>query len=167
MYRKLIYSFSLILILGLTGISTAQNVDPSLVGWWTFEDGYGSVARDITGKSVDAEITGDVSWGQDKQYGGILLFNGTLDAWEYVFIDGDFNLPVYTIAMWLRVDGDTGGPRTYCRPIRPAWCMASCWSSDQKEHYGICIDIHWESVEEATSILLQHTTTASGIMWRW
>ena len=119
MYRKLIYSFSLILILGLTGISTAQNVDPSLVGWWTFEDSFGSVAKDLTGKSVDADITGDVSWGQDKQYGGILLFDGTLDAWEYVFIDGDFNLPFYTITMWLRVDGDTGAPQDILSAYAP------------------------------------------------
>lgn len=108
MYRKLIYSFSLILMLGLAGISTAQNVDPSLVGWWTFEDGFGSVARDLSGKSVDAVFTGDISWGQDKQYGGILLFDGTEAVPEYVFIDGSFNLPVYTMAMWFRVDGDMG-----------------------------------------------------------
>ncbi|MFC1792090.1 LamG-like jellyroll fold domain-containing protein [Planctomycetota bacterium] len=111
MCRKLVYSLSLILLMSLVGTSTAQNVDPSLVGWWTFEDGFGSVARDVSGKSVDAEITGAVSWGQDKQYGGILLFNGTLDAWEYVFIDGDFNVPLYTITMWLRVDGGEGTQR--------------------------------------------------------
>ena len=111
MYRKLVYSFCFILMLVLAGISTAENIDPSLVGWWTFEDGAGTVARDVSGKSVDAELTGNVSWGQDKQYGGILLFDGTLDAWEYVFIDGDFNLPLYTIAMWLRLDGGEGTQR--------------------------------------------------------
>ena len=119
MCRKLFYSLSLILLLSLVGTSTAQNIDPSLVGWWTFEDGFGSVAKDLSGKSVDAEITGDVSWGQDKQYGGILLFDGTLDAWEYVFIDGDFNLPFYTITMWLRVDGDTGAPQDVLSAYAP------------------------------------------------
>jgi len=119
MFRKLVNSLSLLLVLCLAGTSTAQNVDPSLVGWWTFEDGFGSVAKDLTGKSVDADITGDVSWGQDKQYGGILLFDGTLEAWEYVFIDGDFNLPFYTITMWLRVDGDTGAPQDILSAYAP------------------------------------------------
>jgi len=103
MCRKLIYLISFVLVLCLVGTSTAQNIDPSLVGWWTFDDGSGTVAKDLTGKSVDAVLTGNVSWGQESQHGGILLFDGSLDAWEYVFIDGDFNIPVYTITIWLRV----------------------------------------------------------------
>jgi len=109
MYRKLVYSLSFILVLGLVGTSPAGNIDPGLVGWWSFEDGFGTVARDVSGKSVNAEITGNVSWASEDQRGGILLFNGTLDAWEYAFIDGGFNLPFYTITMWLRVDSQTGG----------------------------------------------------------
>ena len=60
MYRKLVYSFSFILMLGLAGISIAENVDPSLVGWWTFEDGVGSVARDLSGKRM-RELSGFVA----------------------------------------------------------------------------------------------------------
>ena len=105
MCRKLIYSFSFILLPVLAGISTAGNVDPGLVGWWSFDDGAGTVARDVSGKSVDAEFTGDVSWGRDIQRGGILLFDGTTTVPEYVFIDGAFNLPVYTMTVWFRVDG--------------------------------------------------------------
>ncbi|MHC4309672.1 MAG: PA14 domain-containing protein [Planctomycetota bacterium] len=111
MSKKLINSLCLILLLGLAGISTAQNIDPSLVGWWTFEDGFGSVAKDLSGKSVDAEIAGNVSWGQDKQYGGILLFDGTTDTqdtWEYAFIDGEFNLPIYSIAVWFKAGSNIG-----------------------------------------------------------
>ncbi len=111
MSKKLINSLCLILLLSLTGISTAQNIDPGLVGWWTFEDGFGSVAKDLSGKSVDAEINGNFAWGQDKQYGGILEFNGTTDTtdtWEYAFIDGNFNLPIYTITMWFRAGSDIG-----------------------------------------------------------
>ncbi|TFG45574.1 MAG: LamG domain-containing protein [Candidatus Brocadiia bacterium] len=108
MCRKLVYLLSLILILGLAGINTAGNIDPGLVGWWSFEDSGGSIARDVSGKSVDAEFTGNVSWGQDIQRGGILLFNGTTTVPEYVFIDGAFNVPVYTITLWFRVDGGSG-----------------------------------------------------------
>jgi len=99
---------TLILVLGLVRTSTAQNIDPALVGWWTFDEGAGNVAGDLSGKSVDAVATGSVSWGQEGQHRGVLLLDGTLDEWEYVFIDGEFNLPVYTISFWFRVDGGSG-----------------------------------------------------------
>jgi hypothetical protein len=102
---KLSYSLSFILVLGLVGTSSAGNIGPDLVGWWSFEDGSGTVARDVSGKSVNAEFTGNASWGQDNERGGILLLDGTTSQPEYVFIDGAFNLPVYTIALWFRVDG--------------------------------------------------------------
>jgi hypothetical protein len=101
-------SFSLILSIGLVSTSTAGNIDPSLVGWWSFDDGSGLVARDASGKSVNAEFTGSVSWGQDNERGSILLFDGTEAVPEYVFIDGAFNLPVYTMTVWFRVDRATG-----------------------------------------------------------
>jgi hypothetical protein len=108
MCRKLGCLIYFVLVLCLVGTSAAQNIDPSLVGWWTFDDGSGTVAKDMSGKSVDAVLTGNVSWGQESQHGGILLFDGSLDAWEYVFIDGLFTVPVYTITVWFRVDGTTG-----------------------------------------------------------
>ncbi len=108
MCRKLSCLIYFVLVLCIVGTSTAQNIDPSLVGWWTFDDGSGTVAKDMSGKSVDAVLTGNVSWGQESQHGGILLFDGSLDAWEYVFIDGLFTVPVYTITVWFRVDGTTG-----------------------------------------------------------
>jgi hypothetical protein len=112
MSRKLVNSFCIILMLSLAGISTAGNIDPSLVGWWSFDDGGGSIARDVSGKNVNADIFGNVLWGQENPYGGILMLDGTVgarDTWEYAFIDGNFNLPFYTITMWFRVDNQTGG----------------------------------------------------------
>jgi hypothetical protein len=108
MCRKQVYLFYFVLLLGLVGTSSAGNIDPGLVGWWSFEDGGGTVARDVSGKSVNAEFTGAVSWGRDNERGGILLFDGTEAVPEYVFIDGAFNLPVYTMTVWFRVDGVTG-----------------------------------------------------------
>jgi hypothetical protein len=108
MCRKQVYLFYFVLVLGLVGTSSAGNIDPGLVGWWSFEDSGGTVARDVSGKSVNAEFTGAVSWGRDNERGGILLFDGTEAVPEYVFIDGAFNLPVYTMTVWFRVDGVTG-----------------------------------------------------------
>ena len=108
MYKKLIYLTSFVLVLALVGTSDAQNIDPSLVGWWTFDEGSGTVAKDLSGESVDGTVFGDLKWGQEGDHRGVLLFDGTLDAWEYVFIDGEFNLPIYTIALWFRIDGGAG-----------------------------------------------------------
>jgi hypothetical protein len=111
MSKKLINPLCLILLLGLTGISTAGNIDPALVGWWSFEDGIGAVAKDVSGKSVNADIFGNASWGQENPYGGILLLDGTEDSedtWEYAYIDGAFNLPIYTIAVWFKAGNNVG-----------------------------------------------------------
>jgi len=105
MFKKLICLASFILVLALAGTSTAQNIDPSLVGWWTFDEGSGQVAKDTSGKSVDGTFFGAPTWGQEGDHRGILLFDGTDD---YVFIDGLFQVPVYTIAFWFRVDNGSG-----------------------------------------------------------
>ena len=105
MYKKLIYLTSFVLVLALVGTSTAQNIDPSLVGWWTFDEGSGTVAKDTSGKSVDGTFFGEPKWGQEGDHRGILLFDGTEAEPEYVFIDGSFQVPVYTITIWFRIDG--------------------------------------------------------------
>ena len=108
MFGKSSCWLSVVLFLGIAGASTAQNIDPALVGWWTFDEGSGNVARELSGKSVAGTLDGSPTWGFEGEHRGILLLDGTLDAWEYVFIDGKFNLPVYAITLWFRVDGPTG-----------------------------------------------------------
>jgi len=51
MCRKLICLIYFVLVLCLVGTSAAQNIDPSLVGWWTFDDGSGTVAKDLFSES--------------------------------------------------------------------------------------------------------------------
>ena len=105
MCGKLTHLVCLILVLGLVGVSAAQTVDPALVGWWTFDEGSGNVAGELTDKSVEGTFFGDPKWGFDGEHRGVLVFDGIDD---YVFIDGHFNLPVYTMAVWFRVDGGSG-----------------------------------------------------------
>jgi hypothetical protein len=172
MCNKLSCSISIILMLGLVGISSAGNIDPDLVGWWSFEDGIGSVAKDVSGKSVNAEIFGNASWGHESPYGGILLLDGTADSqntWEYAFIDGAFNLPIYTITVWFRAGSNIGVQQD----------VVSAYSSPGVGH-GILLEVQTagtlrylhryplgEPVVEATFTQLQDTTTTSGIMRRW
>ena len=122
MCNKLSCSFSIILMLSLVSISSAGHLDPDLVGWWSFEDGGGLIARDVSGKSVNADIFGNVVWGQESPYGGFLLLDGTIDSqntWEYAFINGHFNLPFYTISVWFRVDTQTGGQQDVVSAYAP------------------------------------------------
>ena len=102
MHTRLIHRVCLILVLGLVGSGMAGNIDPDLVGWWTFDDGVGSVAKDLTSRGIDAVFFNGPTWGTDVGHGGVLVFDGTDD---YVFIDGFYSVPVYTATLWFRVDG--------------------------------------------------------------
>jgi len=108
MCRKLICLIYFVLVLCLVGTSAAQNIDPSLVGWWTFDDGSGTVAKDLSGNGVDATFFGEPTWGTEAGHGGVLLFDGTTATPEYVLMDGSYQVPVYTITLWFRVEDGSG-----------------------------------------------------------
>ena len=102
MCRRSVRWICLALVLSFVSAGNADNIDPDLVGWWTFDDGIGSVAKDLTRNGVDAVFFNGPTWGTDVGHGGILVFDGTDD---YVFIDGFYSVPVYTATLWFRVDG--------------------------------------------------------------
>ena len=49
----LIVSFCM---LSCVGTSAAGNIDPSLVGWWTFDEGSGDTAMDSSGNGPDIPL---------------------------------------------------------------------------------------------------------------
>ncbi|UCD49514.1 MAG: hypothetical protein JSW27_18525 [Phycisphaerales bacterium] len=100
MRRKLFMTVMVAAVLS-GGWNATQAADPSLVGWWKLDDGAGTVAADASGRSVDGELFGDPVWDTEGIFGGSLLFDGVDD---YIFIDGHFELPEYTMAVWFRVD---------------------------------------------------------------
>jgi len=53
----LIYLVSFILVLGLA-TNVAEGVDPSLVGWWRFDEGSGTTAYDSSGYGRDGILAG-------------------------------------------------------------------------------------------------------------
>jgi hypothetical protein len=105
MFSQLNSLVAIVLLFVSAGTGVAQNIDPSLVGWWPFDEGAGTVAKDASGKSVEGTFFGEPKWGQEGEHRGILLFDGTEAQPEYVFIDGSFQVPVYTITLWFRIDG--------------------------------------------------------------
>ncbi len=53
--------------------------DPSLVGYWSLDEGSGSIARDKSGNNVTGTITGTPSWVAGK-IGGALSFDGSTNS---------------------------------------------------------------------------------------
>ena len=63
-----------VLLWGLVGVSGAA--DPSLVGWWKFDDGSGTTAVDSSGNGNHATLIGTVEWVEGILAGG-LHFDGS------------------------------------------------------------------------------------------
>jgi hypothetical protein len=100
MCRKFIYLTSLVLVLSLVGISSAQ-VDPALVGWWKFDEGSGAIAHDSSGNGNDGTLNGPVEWVEEGKIGGALAFTG---PYNYVQVQDSPSLDMtdaLTIAAWI------------------------------------------------------------------
>ncbi|KPK37787.1 MAG: hypothetical protein AMJ65_13795, partial [Phycisphaerae bacterium SG8_4] len=69
MCGKLIYSFSIVLV--LTGAARAE-----LIGWWKFDEASGTTAYDSSGNGNHGTLIGNPQWVAGK-IGGALDFNGT------------------------------------------------------------------------------------------
>ncbi|MGE5296771.1 MAG: LamG-like jellyroll fold domain-containing protein [Solirubrobacterales bacterium] len=80
MDRLLTHLICLTLTLGLIPANAAR---AELVGWWTFNEGEGTIAADSSGGGHDGTINGTPTW-QTGQLGGALSFDG---AANYVMCD--------------------------------------------------------------------------------
>ena len=75
--KSILRVFSLVLLATLlTGAARAE--DPNLIGWWTFDEGAGTIAHDASGHGYDGTVT-DALWAAGI-HGGALNF----DAVGYV-----------------------------------------------------------------------------------
>ena len=68
-----------------TSICLANPADDGLVGYWSFDEGNGKTAADITGNGHDGEFAGDPKWVAGK-FGNALEFDG---ADDHVVVDDD------------------------------------------------------------------------------
>jgi hypothetical protein len=88
----------------LLGASVGQALaadDPYLVGWWMFDDGSGTVAKDSSGKGNDGTLNGGPQWVSGYS-GGALKFDGT-DDYVDCGNDASLDLTAWTIAFWVNV----------------------------------------------------------------
>jgi len=109
MCKKLIYLTSFVLVLGLVLISVAEAVDPSLVNWWRFDEGSGTIASVSSSYGNDAALGGNATW-DEGLYGGSLYVDAASGA-GWVDIDPASWAPIerqVTVAYW--AFGDEGLP---------------------------------------------------------
>ena len=83
MCRRLIYFVSGVLILCQILIGTADAGDPTLVGWWTFDDGSGTTPLDSSDYGRNAEFVGSPEWADGKIGGALRISLG-----NYVVVPG-------------------------------------------------------------------------------
>lgn len=88
--------------------SSLMNIDDGLIGYWSFNEGSGTIAYDDSGNANDGTVT-DASWISDSIYDKSLHF----DIGNYIHI-GDINDYIFTMILWVKPDftitKDTGGP---------------------------------------------------------
>ena len=132
MCGKSIYWLSVVLVLGIAGATTAQNVDPALVGWWTFDEGAGNAAGELSGKSVEGTFFGGPTWGFDGDHRGILLFDASSSTGTSIFRFTPW--PCGSESMEGRARG------TLFRPMLRAYSTAYSSSFRMLARCAICID---------------------------
>jgi hypothetical protein len=93
---------TVIICLSVLGLTAAHAAEPGLVAHWTFDEGNGAVARDVSGNGHDAALTG-TEWVPSPR-GYALRFDAKDDAARYgktetMNLAGDMSL-----AMWVKVD---------------------------------------------------------------
>ena len=73
MSRQLYFWVSVALVVALAVPGIAWGGDSSLVGWWRFDDGSGTVARDSSGNGNDAALMGDATWATGNIRGAVVI----------------------------------------------------------------------------------------------
>ena len=99
MFRKLICLICIVWVLGLAGTNAVGQVDPTLVGWWMFEEASGTLF-DQSDNHNDGTPFNGVLYQQAGQVGYALGFDGVDD---YVTV-GTTGRPsdTFSFGAWLR-----------------------------------------------------------------
>jgi hypothetical protein len=103
--RQFTNTLSCILLLAVAGVGRAG----SLVGYWSFDEGQGTIVHDLSGTGNDGTVNGSPQWIQGYLGGGLQL-NGSTD---YVDCGNAENLNItenITVSAWVKtVDAGESG----------------------------------------------------------
>ena len=108
MIKRATILIGFIVVLGSAAAATAAwdpNTDPSLVGWWKFDEGAGSTAQDSSGNAHHGTLQGAPRWAAGF-YDGALAFGGR----DYVQISyaADLALNEFTVCAWVNLAAEPG-----------------------------------------------------------
>jgi hypothetical protein len=134
-----------------------QPATADLIGWWPFEDGSGTIAKDATDNKADALVLGDPVWDKNGQHGDALLLDGDGD---YAYVEGNYSLPLYSVGMWFRVDGGTA-ERDLLGIYADELAFGILLEVGPMAYFVICIDPMLEQI--SISIRMPPMMTARGI----
>jgi hypothetical protein len=101
MYKTRFVLAMAVLLLGASVGQALAADDPYLVGWWMFDEGSGTVAKDSSGHGNDGTLNGGPQWVPGYS-GGALKFDG-IDDYVDCGNDASLDLTAWTIALWLNV----------------------------------------------------------------
>jgi hypothetical protein len=88
-----------------TTVPEVAVTDPTLVGWWTLDEGSGGTAVDWSGHGNHGALIGDPQW-VDGYLGGALDFDGN----DHVDTGNTTDLVTWTVAAWaISPDAPSGG----------------------------------------------------------
>ncbi|MEM9251987.1 MAG: Ig-like domain-containing protein, partial [Planctomycetota bacterium] len=77
-------------------------LDPTLVGYWRFEEGFGSQVTDSSGNQNHVELT-STAWVDDPDLGSVVYFDGTASTAESQTSALDPNRTSLSAAAWVRL----------------------------------------------------------------
>ncbi len=96
-----------VFVVGVMGGPIVYAADPALVGWWKFDEGVGTAARDSSSYRHDGALVGDPQWETGQIGSGALSFDGSgglVEASESSVLDIDNAL---TITAWVNLNNLT------------------------------------------------------------
>ncbi len=103
MCRRFIVMHVCVLALGLLLSSIVQAADPTLIGWWPFDEASGTTAFDASDYGNDGIVSDNVTWVPDGGYhNGAVLYDGTNTA--HVEISAaDMSATAGTFMVWGKI----------------------------------------------------------------
>jgi hypothetical protein len=132
--------FSAIITLSLCLNSVHAGIDPHTVAAWTFDEGQGKFAEDVSGNGHDGELLNGADWSKDGKFNGAVEFDGIEACVEVPHADG-LSLGAFSIEAWINCipgsnqailhkqgEGNAAN-RNYILNIRPEGFLRGSFSS--------------------------------------
>ena len=135
------------------GVPPSEMPELGLIGHWTFDEGIGVQAHDISGNRRHATLTNmdeSAAW-VSGAFGTALHFDGTNDNLSIPVINGE----IKTLALWMQPDPGTG-----VRPVISVGNMSRIRLNDPLGSVGLMVD-------QNTSTFAQSSSTGNLISSDW